>query len=152
MPVKNISHIAIGVRDMDASLPFWTDVVGLHVSLDATEEFTMAGKLTRRRGVYLREKEGPNEPFIVLDEGLTTPYEGEPTPLFQIGVHHFGFWVDNLDAIADRARAAGVTIVTEPSQAGVDTPAYGEPSGGRVRSMFVRDPDGNTVQFDQRVS
>ena len=37
MPVKNISHIAIGVRDMDASLPFWTDVVGLHVSLDATE-------------------------------------------------------------------------------------------------------------------
>ena len=90
--------------------------------------------------------------IIVLDEGLSTPYEGEPTPLFQIGVHHFGFWVDNLDAIADRARAAGVTIVTEPSQAGVDTPAYGEPSGGRVRSMFVRDPDGNTVQFDQRVS
>jgi catechol 2,3-dioxygenase-like lactoylglutathione lyase family enzyme len=152
MPVKNISHIAIGVRDMDASLPFWTDVVGLHVSLDATEEFTMDGRLTRRRGVYLREQEGANEPFIVLDQGLTTPYEGEPTPLFQIGVHHFGFWVDDLDAIWARARAAAVTIVTEPSQGGVDTPAYGEPSGGRVRSMFVRDPDGNTVQFDQRVS
>ncbi len=97
MPVKNISHIAIGVRDMDTSLPFWTDVVGLHVSLDATEEFTMDGKTTRRRGVYLREQEGADEPFIVLDQGLTTPYGGEPTPLFQIGVHHFGFWVDDLD-------------------------------------------------------
>jgi catechol 2,3-dioxygenase-like lactoylglutathione lyase family enzyme len=152
VPITNVSHIAIGVHDMDRSVPFWTDVVGLHVSLDATEEFTIDGKLTRRRGVYLREKEGANEPFIVLDQSLTSPYEGEPKPLFQIGVHHFGFWVDDLDAIADRARAAGVTIVTEPSRAGVDTPAYGEPSGGRVRSMFVRDPEGNTVQFDQRVS
>jgi catechol 2,3-dioxygenase-like lactoylglutathione lyase family enzyme len=152
VPIKNVSHIAIGVRDMDKSLPFWTDVVGLHVSLDATEEFTMGGKVTRRRGVYLREQEGPNEPFIVLDEGLTTPYDGEPKPLFQIGFHHFGFWVDDIDAIVARAREAGVTIVIEPSEAGVDTPAYGEPSGGRVRSMFVRDPDGNTVQFDQRVS
>jgi catechol 2,3-dioxygenase-like lactoylglutathione lyase family enzyme len=152
MPVKNISHIAIGVRDMDAALPFWTDVVGFHISLDATEEFTMDGKLTRRRGVYLREQEGANEPFIVLDQRLTTPYEGEPTPLFQIGVHHFGFWVDNIDDIAARASAAGVTIVVAPSLAGVDTPAYGEPSGGRIRSMFVRDPEGNTAQFDQRVT
>jgi catechol 2,3-dioxygenase-like lactoylglutathione lyase family enzyme len=152
VPIKNVSHIAIGVHDMEKSLPFWTDVVGLHVSLDATEEFTMDGKLTRRRGVYLREQEGPNEPFVVLDQGLTAPYDGEPKPPFQIGIHHFGFWVDDIDAIVARAREAGVTIVIEPSKAGVDTPAYGEPSGGRVRSMFVRDPDGNTVQFDQRVN
>ena len=106
----------------------------------------------RRRGVYLREREGADEPFVVLDEGLTAPYEGEPKPLFQIGVHHFGFWVDDIDAIAARARAAGTPIVVEPSESGSDTTLYGEPTGGRVRSMFVRDPDGNTVQFDQRVS
>ena len=63
----------------------------------------MDGKTTRRRGVYLREKEGADEPFVVLDQSLTNPYEGAPTPLFQIGVHHFGFWVDDLDAIAARA-------------------------------------------------
>jgi catechol 2,3-dioxygenase-like lactoylglutathione lyase family enzyme len=152
MPVNNISHIAIGVRDIDTSLPFWTDVVGLHVSLDAVEEFTMEGTLTRRRGVYLREQEGDDEPFIVLDQGLTTPYEGDAKPLFQLGMHHFGFWVDDIDAIVARARAAGVPIVIEPSGDGVDTAAYGEPSGRRVRSMFVRDADGNTIQFDQRVS
>jgi catechol 2,3-dioxygenase-like lactoylglutathione lyase family enzyme len=151
MPVKNISHVAIGVRDMDRSLPFWTDVVGLHVSLDAVEEFTLDGTLTRRRGVYLREHEGADEPFVVLDQGLSAPYEGEPKPPFQIGIHHFGFWVDDIDAIMARARAAGTPIVVEPSEAGVDTAAYGEPSGRRVRSMFVRDPDGNTIQFDQRV-
>ena len=150
MAVKNVSHIAIGVRDMEQSLPFWTEVVGLHVSLDAQEEFTIGGEVIRRRGVYLREREGPDEPFVVLDEQLTRPKAGEPKPLFEIGVHHFGFWVDDIDAIAGRPRTAGVPIIAEPSQRGSDTAAYGEPPGGLVRSMFVRDPDGNVVQFDQR--
>jgi catechol 2,3-dioxygenase-like lactoylglutathione lyase family enzyme len=152
MAVRNVSHIAIGVRDIARSLPFWTEVVGLHVSLDAEEEFTIGGEVIRRRGVYLREREGPDEPFVVLDQQLTQIADGESKRLFEIGVHHFGFWVDDIDAIAERARAAGVVIVTEPSERGVDTTAYGEPPGGFVRGMFVRDPDGNVVQFDQRVS
>jgi lactoylglutathione lyase len=150
MPVKNVSHIAIGVRDMERSLPFWTEVVGFHVSLDAIEEFTVEGEQIRRRGVYLREREGPDAPFVVLDEQLTKPKEGEPKPLWQIGVHHFGFWVDNIDEIYERAKAAGVPVVAGPSERGADTATYGEPPGGFVRGMFVRDPDGNVVQFDQR--
>jgi catechol 2,3-dioxygenase-like lactoylglutathione lyase family enzyme len=149
MPIRNVSHVAIGVRDMDRSLPFWTDVVGLRVTLDAIEEFTIGGELVRRRGVYLREREGPEEPFVVLDEQLARPKAGAPKPFGEIGVHHFGLWVDDLDAVAERARGAGVSIVTGPGEA--DTSAYGEPSGGRVRSMFVLDADGNIVQFDQRV-
>ena len=152
MPVKNVSHIAIGVRDIDQSLPFWTEVVGLHVSLDAEEEFTIGGEVIRRRGVYLREREGPDEPFVVLDQQLTRVAGGEPKRLFDIGVHHIGFWVDDIDAIADRARQAGVPIVAQSSERGADTAAYGEPPGGFVRGMFVRDPEGNVVQFDQRIS
>ena len=71
MPVRNVSHIAIGVRDMERSLPFWTDVVGLHVTLDTIEEFKLGGEVVRRRGVYLREREGPDEPFVVLDQQLS---------------------------------------------------------------------------------
>ncbi len=151
MPVKNVSHIAIGVRDMERSLPFWTEVVGLHVTLDTVEEFTIGGEVVRRRGVYLREREGPDASFVVLDQQLTRPRDGEPKGLFEIGVHHVGFWVDNLDEIAARARAAGVPIIAEPSEHGADTVTYGEPPGGRVRGMFVRDPDDNVVQFDERV-
>ena len=35
---------------------------------------------------------------------------------------------------------------------GADTVMYGEPPGGRVKSVFLRDPEGNYVQLDQRVS
>jgi catechol 2,3-dioxygenase-like lactoylglutathione lyase family enzyme len=150
VPVKNVSHIAIGVRDLDRSLPFWTNVVGLHVNLDAEEEFTIEGEVVRRRAVYLREREGPDEPFVVLDEQLRGAASGEPKRLFEVGVHHVGFWVDDIDAIAERARRAGIAIVAESGQRGSDTAGYGEPPGGFVRALFVRDPDGNVVQFDQR--
>jgi catechol 2,3-dioxygenase-like lactoylglutathione lyase family enzyme len=66
-------------------------------------------------------------------------------------MHHFGFWVDDIDAIHERAKAAGVTVMVDPSERGADSAAYGEPPGRFVRAMFVNDPDGNVIQFDQRV-
>jgi catechol 2,3-dioxygenase-like lactoylglutathione lyase family enzyme len=151
VPVLNVSHIAIGVRQMDDVLPFWTEVVGLHVSLDSIEEFTVGGEVIRRRGVYLRETEGPDEPFVVLDQQLTRAPAGSPKPLFERGVHHVGFWVDDLDEVWGRAIEAGITIVSEPTATGSDTANFGEPPGGSVRGMIVRDPEGNAIQFDERV-
>jgi catechol 2,3-dioxygenase-like lactoylglutathione lyase family enzyme len=148
MTIRNVSHVAIGVRDMDRSLRFYTEIVGLHVSLDTIEELPIAGGTVKRRAVYLREVEGPDEPFVVLDEQLTRPKAGGAKPLFDVGFHHFGFWVDDVDAVADRARAADVPIVAGPVDA--DTLAYGEAPGRVVRTLLVRDPDGNVVQFDQR--
>ena len=66
----------------------------------------------------------------------------QPAEMFQLGIHHFSFWVDDIDAIHNRAKAAGATVVVEPSERGADTAAYGEPPGRFVRTMFINDPDG----------
>ena len=99
-PVTNVSHVAIAVRDMDRALPFWTEVVGLHVTLDTIEEFAMSSRSLRRRAVYLRQREGPNEPFLVLDQPCEGEAPGVVKAMFDLGVHHFGFWVDDIDDIA----------------------------------------------------
>ena len=65
--MKAVSHIAVGVRDMDRSLHFYRDLLGLKVCLDTMENIgglktlfvnPMKGK---RRAVYLRFEEGPHE-------------------------------------------------------------------------------------------
>ncbi len=149
-PVTNVSHIAIAVRDMDRALPFWTEVVGLHVTLDIIEEFAMSGRPLRRRAVYLRECEGSNEPFVVLDQPCDGVAPGAVKAIFDLGLHHFGFWVDDLDEIAERARASDTPILSGPVT--TDTLRYGEAAGHSVRTLLVRDPDGNVIQFDQRQS
>lgn len=150
MKIQNVSHIAVGVRDMDRSLVFYRDVLGLHVSLDTLEELPPIGDAPaiQRRGVYLRWREGAHESFIVLDQQLSRPPFGEPAKTFQVGTHHWGLWVDEIEPFVARAEAAGVPIVVRPANG--DTLAYGEPAGGVVRTAFLRDPDGNLVQLDQR--
>ena len=47
--------------------------------------------------------------------------------MYEPGIHHFGFWVDDVHGIAERARATGVPVVYGPEDA--DTAIYGEPPG-----------------------
>jgi catechol 2,3-dioxygenase-like lactoylglutathione lyase family enzyme len=150
MAIRAISHVAIGVRDMDRALRFYRDALGLRVKLDTTEEIPgfEGSEPRKRRAAYLGWSEGPHESFVVLDQPLNVPATGEPARLFQTGIHHFSFWVDDIAGIVARLRAAEMEVLFEPGVG--DTIAYGEPPGGKVLSTFVRDPDGNYVQLDQR--
>jgi catechol 2,3-dioxygenase-like lactoylglutathione lyase family enzyme len=149
MAVTNVSHIAIAVRDMERALAFWTDVVGLRVTLDTIEEFTMSDRRLSRRAVYLRRSDGDNEPFLVLDQPCEGEAPGEVKAMFDRGVHHFGFWVNDIDDMARRAHSFGSPLVSGPVT--TDSVRYGEPAGRQVRTLLLRDPDGNVVQFDQRM-
>jgi catechol 2,3-dioxygenase-like lactoylglutathione lyase family enzyme len=139
MAIRGISHVAIGVTDMERSLRFYRDVIGLRVKADLIEELPALGgsEPSKRRGVYMGWSEGPVEPF------------GSPSQLFSVGTHHFSFWVDDIDDVVQRASDAGFEVVMPPAIG--DTKAYGEPPGGQVKSAFLRDPDSNNVQLDQRM-
>jgi len=148
--VRAVSHLAIGVRDMDESLRFYRDLLGLTVDADQPEDIARRhGDPLQRRAVYLRWGDGPHASFVVLDQQLTRPRENDPLRLFDLGVHHFSFWVDDLAAMVERMRAAGVDILVEPAAS--DTKAYGEAPGGKVLTVLLKDPDGNWVQLDQRL-
>jgi catechol 2,3-dioxygenase-like lactoylglutathione lyase family enzyme len=147
---SNYSHLAIGVSDMDASLCFYRDTIGLDVVKDVIEDFRTMKIPTYRRGVYLRWADGDGEAFLVLDQTLGDYGDrGEAKQLFNIGLHHFGFWVDDTDAITARARDAGYAVVLEPLTG--DSKDYGEEGGRAIRTAMLRDPDGNVVQLDQRM-
>jgi catechol 2,3-dioxygenase-like lactoylglutathione lyase family enzyme len=152
MTIHNVSHVAIGVRDMDRTLRFYCDVIGLEVRFDGIEEFrgTDGKPGVKRRGAYLRWSDDPHAPFLVLDERQDLEAPGGSKDLYDVGIHHFGFWVADVNAIVERARADGVEFVYGPSDS--DTSTFGEPAGGTIRFVLMRDPEGNIVQLDQRVS
>jgi catechol 2,3-dioxygenase-like lactoylglutathione lyase family enzyme len=153
MTIRAVSHVAVGVRDMETALGFYRDVLGLRVTADKIEEFPQGPGQppAQRRACYLRYQDGPHESFIVLDQQITNEIKGQPAQLFQMGVHHFAFWVDDIDEMMAKVRAANVTVLMGGNDGpGADTTMYGEPPGGHVRSVFLQDPEGNYVQLDQR--
>jgi len=141
--MKGISHVAIGVSDMARSLPFYRDLLGLEVMLD-TEEKVGTGS---RHAVYMRWN--PGSGFLVLSQTLGREASGKPLRLHQVGLHHFAFWVDDLEARVEKLKGAGVKILVPPYAAGAI--AYGEKGGGKVLTTLFEDPDGTILQFDQRL-
>lgn len=143
--------MAVGVSDMDESLEFYRDLMGLDVTLDAIEgAFGADADSYRRRAAYLRIPSDPGDSFIVLDQLLDEPPRGRPPRILDLGTHHFSFWVDDVEQLFTEAVGRGYRAILRPTEA--DAEAYGErPGSARFLTAVLKDPDGNPVQIDQRL-
>jgi len=149
MPIRGVSHVAIGVSDMRRALDFYRDVLGLEVWVDHQEDVNVENVAPyRRHAAYLRWPDDPAGSFIVLD-ARDEARSASPRTFHDTGMHHFGFWVDDLDAIYERVVAAGGEILVKPTTMSADDPL--NPTGVAARATFFRDPDGNILQLDSLV-
>ena len=150
MDATGVSHIAICVRDLDKSLAFYRDILGMRVTLDQVQDTTTGGlphvyKHPRktRRTVHVRYGEGNTTPSLVLTSHPGDQADGEPIKLDQIGISHLSFTVKDVKALAEELTAKGVQLAGPMD-------AFSN-AQGEVSSIFVFDPDGIMVQFDSGV-
>ena len=154
MRAKGVSHIAVCVKDLEKSLEFYRDVLGMKVKMQATQQ------MARRPGAESAEMyqgpheartvanvwfEGPNgeevAPFLVLTSHPGDDIGGDPIKLDQIGISHISFGVDDVAGVAAELQAKGVPLAGNLSDF--------TNAEGVVRTIFVYDPDGILVQFDE---
>src|SRR5260370_39924794 len=141
--MRGISHVAVGVSDMERSLRFSRDRLGLTVSMDKEEPVRGPERLfaepaqNRRRAVYLKWADGPEAGFVVLSQKPGEP-SGRPIKIDQLGIHHFSVWVSDLREGIERLKSAGGKILVGPYEP--DAIAYGEKAGKKVRTRQYRAP------------
>ena len=147
MDATGVSHIAVCVRDLDKSLAFYRDILGMRVTFDEVQDTTTGGlphiyKHPRqtRRTVHVRYGEGHTIPSLVLTSHPGDSPDGDPIQLDQIGISHLSFIVDDLDVVADELMAKGVQIAG-------DLQDFCDEQGN-MRTFFVYDPDHILVQFE----
>ena len=144
MPAIGIDHNALHVRDLDKSLHFYRDLLGMTVYHQGTEE----GRNWKRRAAYLR-CEGNDDSFsLVIIQHLDREYRNggtQPTPM-----DHYAFWVDDVHEMYQKLTADGVKCWSEPKES--DNKTYEQVYGFRYYYMFCTDPDGLPVQLDQRIN
>ncbi len=154
-----MSHFEITVRDLDRSLGFYRDQLGLPVVLEGTSDqvFPSTGRLRiyehaervfRFAVVAASAQPEPMghgaAPTVVLLSPLGDPPTGASIKVDQVGITHFGIWVDDLDTLYERLEGEGVPCL-EPPHTLLTTPE------GIWRSAFLQDPDGVIVQLDEFV-
>ncbi len=152
MKTTGIAHIAICVSDLEKSLTFYRDLLGMTVKLHTTQEMAMRPGASSTAmydtphqsrtvaNVYF-DNPAISGPFLVLTSHPGDVIGGTPIKLDQIGISHLSFVVDDLGAVADELLANGVQIAGDLSDF--------SDAQGQMRTFFVHDPDHLLVQFEQ---
>lgn len=123
-----VSHIGIAVEAIAASLPFFRDVLGLReVSLDGSDGARIVGFSAGEPLVELLEADDPSSPIarFVARRGP--------------GIHHICFSVDDLDAMLERCRAAGIQLIDERPRIGAE--------GKRIAFLHPKSTGGVLVEL-----
>src|SRR5438477_45136 len=148
MPFRILAadHTGITVSNLERSLAFWRDVLGFELSHTAHQKGELAQEITGVKGAEIRLAvlKTPGGHKIELLEYLAPAdrQRGNLQPC-DIGSVHVALLVEDLDAVLAQIAASGWKAAGKPQ-----TLTTGPNAGKRV--VYVRDPDGTTIEFTQR--
>jgi len=122
MEVKELGHIVLYVRDLEASRRFYRDVLGWH-------EIAGGG------GMAMYSSGRTHHELLLIEVGAdATPIP----PGRRVGLYHFGLKIGGTD---EELRAALNQLV----EAGANV--VGSADHGVTHSLYITDPDGNEIEL-----
>lgn len=141
--MKGLHHVGIPVRDIERSLQWYRDVLGLEAEFEARAEGPDVSRNVQLENAKLRFA------FIPVGNSILELLEYE-SPVgddfglrnCDVGAVHVCFEVDDIDSLYAELTARGVQFSVEPQrQSG---PIEGQ------RCCYFRDPDGIQLELWQR--
>jgi len=137
-------HTGFTVTNLERSLAFWRDVLGFELSHRPHQTDTLASEITGVPGaeISIAVLKGYGHKIELLE--YSAPPDRQllrPRPC-DVGSVHVALLVDDLGAVLSAIAASGWTAAGKPQ-----TLTAGPNAGKRV--VYVRDPDGTTIEFMQ---
>ena len=146
--LKRLQHVAIKVSDIERSIAWYRDVLGLKVS-DRYEPGQAPGYPGLCPMRCERDHHHVNLIYGPQWEGRKSRGDTGADENDDIGVHHFGFEVEtreDFDTMLEELKAKGVEIVIGPIKHSPTHPE-GDGSVGENRSFYFLDPDKNRLEI-----
>jgi len=143
--MKNVRHFGIVVTDMEKSLKFYRDLLGLKVKVDAQEEGLFIDaiiglKNTKVRTVKMFADNG--DTLVELLCYVSHKREcRENNEIFNIGASHPAFTVENLEEEYNRLKDKGIKFISLPKIS----------PNGKAKVAFCYDPDGVPVELVEEI-
>jgi catechol 2,3-dioxygenase-like lactoylglutathione lyase family enzyme len=141
-------HVGLTVRDIERSLHYYRDLLGLSLVRRRDADADYLGRQTGYPGVRLKVASlqlGPGPaagPTLELAQYMTHPGDAADTATNRPGNSHLCFQVADIHALYDALCAQGVSFRTAPVAitAGPNQGGFG---------VYLSDPDGYTIELFQ---
>ena len=143
--MKNIRHTGIVVSDLEKSLHFYRNVLGLKVQRDILEQGEFIDNILGLKNVKVRtiKMSADDGNLVELLWYKSHPRKpGGAKKICEIGVSHIAFTVEDIDYEYKRLKEKGVKFHCSP-QVSLDN---------KAKVTFCRDPEGNLVELVEILS
>jgi catechol 2,3-dioxygenase-like lactoylglutathione lyase family enzyme len=142
LPLALLTHIGIGVSNLERSLRFYRDLLGFAWEHQLDVEGEPTDTLLRLRGTKLHaeylSRDGVRIELLNFASPAAPPHR-ERT-MNETGLTHLSFRVTDLDAVIDALRAAGERVLDETI---IRFPEW------QSAACFILDPDGQLIELVQ---
>ena len=149
-----LHHVGIAVRDMEKSIEFYRDVLGLQIFQDEVISGPEVDEGLMVKDARVRMVLVTDESFNMVELlGWESPPHVERPPehrrFTSTGIVEVAFMVDDLEEVEKRLREHGCSFRTPVWRFGSDLESYG---GAEAWIRYVEDPDGVQVELMQVVA
>ncbi len=146
MSITMAHHHGFTVSDLDASLKFYRDLLGLElIRVSERSNIPAYNQILGYEDVKLKIallRHPVNEFLLELIQYVNPPSAPREAANHFVGASHVAYEVDDVDAHYESLRAAGYTSINPPADVIRD--------GERVaRAMYALDPDGISIEMFQ---
>ncbi len=142
--IKDIRHTGIVVKDLESSLHFYRDLLGLQIikKMEETGDYIDNISSLKKVQVATVKMSSPSGQMIELLKYNSHPAEQKMREICEIGISHIAFTVDDLDAEYERLKGKGIQF-NSPPQLSPD---------GYAKVTFCRAPEGTLIELVEVLS
>jgi len=142
LPIARITHVGIGVSNLERSLRFYRDLLGFTWEHELDVEGEPTDTLLRLRGTKLHAEYLTRDGVrIELLHFASPPAPPRPErPINQYGLTHLSFRVTDMEKVLEALRAAGERVLEETV---IRFPEW------QSAACMILDPDGQLIELVQ---
>ena len=147
--VGRIYHLGLTVSDLDRSVAFYRDILGLEYQ----GEIFMVGKETdamfqrencKARVAYLNGSKAVKAPPVELIQFVDNEVCRVRSDLFTTSISEICFYTNDADAVYNNLTENHVECLSEPQDFDFTVDGF-----GKSRAFYFKDPDGITLEMMQ---
>ena len=144
-----IYHVGLTVSDLERSIAFYRDVLGLEFQGEIFMEGEETDKMFRRvnckaRVAYLNGSKAVEAPPVELIQFVNNEVKKVPSDLFTTSISEVCFYTDDIDSAYKHLVDNNVECLSEPQDFDFRADGFGE-----SRAFYFRDPDGIILEMMQ---
>ena len=145
--ISNILHIGITVTDLDRSIMFYRDIMGLtfqgEIVMDGPEtELLFNRPGTKARVAYLNGSSEKYAPPIELIQFIGMEPDHQVTDLFRTSVSEICFMTDDIEADYRALTEKGVRFLSAPQHFDFSKDGF-----SKSKAVYFHDPDGIIIEL-----